>query len=658
MKKRALLFFFILCAATILKAQILEPVKWNITSSEIDRDGEVTITYKAVMDKGWHIYGMTLPPDGPLPTVFVLEDSKNAEAIGQPVSNSKLEKKYDQAFGMVLSWYENTAVFTQKIKITNKKDHLVKGYVEYMACNDETCLPPAREPFFIRKIEKTANETVISESENPEPVILEPAIAESKKDADYWEPVIEELKSFSSTDDANSEEESFWVIFLKGLLGGLIAIVTPCIWPIIPMTVSFFLKRGNNPKKGKKAALTYGLSIVLIYVGIGLLITALFGASALNALSTNAIFNVFIFALLVLFAISFFGGFDIALPATWSSKLENKADKASGFFSILLMAATLAIVSFSCTGPIIGTLLVHISGGNMMAPAVGMLGFAIGLAGPFTVFAFFPSWLHNLPRSGGWLNSVKVVLGFLELAFALKFLSVADLAYGWHILDREVFVAFWIVIFLLLGFYFLGKIHFRGDDRVETLSVPRFFMAVFTFTFVIYLIPGLFGAPLKSISAFAPPMFTQDFNLHNNNVHAKFDDYDEAMEYASKHGKPVVVDFSGFGCVNCRKMEATVWNNPAVSELLTEKYVLVTLFVDDRKELKKPFTVIENDKEKEIKTVGEKWSYLQRSKFGANAQPFYVLLNNEGDVLNHAYAFSENVQDFVSFLEKGLENFK
>ena len=653
MKKKALLFFFILCAVTSLKAQILEPVTWKITSSEINDKGEITITYQATVEKGWHIYGTSLPEGGPLPTVFVFEESRNAEATGQPVCKSKLEKKYEPMFDMVLSWYENTAVFIQKIKITNKEDYLLKGYVEYMACNDNACLPPTREPFSTGKTETSV--TAVTGGENSGLFSFEPL--KNDEDVDFWKPVIEELNSFSST-DAHNEEDPFWLIFLKGLLGGLIAIITPCVWPIIPMTVSFFLKRGNDPKKGKKAAVAYGLSIVFIYVVIGLVITLLFGASALNALSTNAVFNVLIFALLILFAISFFGGFDIALPATWSSKLDNKADKASGLFSILLMAATLVIVSFSCTGPIIGTLLVHVSiGGSIMAPVIGMLGFAIALAVPFTIFAFFPSWLHNLPRSGGWLNSVKVVLGFLELAFALKFLSVADLAYGWHILDREVFLVLWIVIFLLLGLYFLGKIRFKGDDRIETVSVPRLFMAIGTFAFTVYLIPGLFGAPLKSVSAFAPPVFTQDFNLYNNHVHAKFDDFDEAMEYAAKQNKPVVVDFSGFGCVNCRKMEATVWNDLDVSYLLTEKFVLVTLFVDDRKALKEPYVVIENGKEKEIKTVGEKWSYLQRSKFGANAQPFYVLLDNEGNVLNKSFAFSENARDFTSFLETGLKNF-
>ncbi len=653
MKKRALLFLLILCAVTSLKAQIFEPVTWKITSSEVNDKDEITVTFLATIEKGWHIYGTSLPKDGPMPTVFVFEELKNAETIGLPVCNSKLEKKYEPTYNMVLSWYENEAVFTQKIKIKDKKDYQVKGFAEYMACNDVTCLPPAREPFSIGNEEKNA--AVVNGNESSGLFSFSPI--KSKKETDYWKPVIDEMNTYSYK-DTSADEAPLWLIFLKGILGGLIAIVTPCVWPIIPMTVSFFLKRGKKPEKGKKAALAYGLSIILIYVVVGLIITVLFGASALNSLSTNAIFNVFIFALLVLFAISFFGGFDIALPATWSSKIDNKADKTAGFFSILLMAFTLVIVSFSCTGPIIGTLLVHVSvGGNIMAPAIGMLGFALALAGPFTIFAFFPSWLHNLPRSGGWLNSVKVVLGFLELAFALKFLSVADLAYGWHILDREIFIVFWIVIFFLLGLYLLGKIRFHGDDPVEIVTVPRFMLSIFTFAFVMYLIPGLFGAPLKAISAFTPPMFTQDLNLYDSNVHAQFEDYDEAMRYASEHKKPVVVDFSGYGCVNCRKMETTVWSDPQVSNLLTGNFVLVTLFVDDRKILNEPMRVTENGKEKEIKTVGDKWSYLQRSKFGANAQPFYVILDNEGNVLNHPYAFSENTKDFISFLETGLENF-
>jgi len=644
MKKKLALFFLVLFAAASLKAQIFEPVKWEITASEISGNNEMTVTFRAAIEKGWHVYGTDLPDGGPRPTTFVFEKLENAEKIGIPVSNSKLIKKYEPLFEMELNWYDNEALFTQKIKIKDKENYLIKGYVEYMACNNETCLPPMQESFSFGN----SAETIVIGEGNPGLIAFNP-LTINNQSVDFWRPVIDDFEETHS-------EVNFWMIFLTGLLGGLIAIVTPCIWPIIPMTISFFLKRGNDPKKGKKAALAYGLSIVFIYVSIGLVITAIFGSNALNALSTNNIFNLLIFALLVLFAISFFGGFDIALPATWSSKLENKADKASGLFSILLMAATLAIVSFSCTGPIIGTLLVHISGGSVMAPTIGMLGFAIGLAGPFTIFAFFPSWLHNLPRSGGWLNSVKVVLGFAELAFALKFFSVADLAYGWHILDREVFLVLWIAIFSLLGLYFLGKIRFPGDDKVEIISVPRLFMAIGTFAFAIYLFPGLFGAPLKAVSAFAPPVFTQDFNLHNH-VHAKFDDYNEGMAYAAKNKKPVVVDFTGFGCVNCRKMEATIWNDKEVSRLLTEEFVLISLFVDDKKPLKEPFVVIENEKKKEIKTIGDKWSYLQRSKFGANAQPYYVLLDNEGNLLNTHFAFSENARDFAAFLETGLRNF-
>jgi thiol:disulfide interchange protein DsbD len=676
MKKTFLLFLLFLNVLSFAKAQIFEPVSWNISASNINENNEIEVTFKATMEKGWHIYGTSLPENGPLPTNFIF-DLKNAKTIeDQPVVHSKLEKKFEPTFKMKLEWFEEEAVFTQRFKINNKEDYYIKGYVEFMACDNVTCLPPDRADFEIGTTNKEIVEVPVLPLSNIQcpsnqgPFQFESIQKETggknsqdlskgeEVENDYWQPVVEEINSYGTT-NPSTEESSLWLIFLRGIFYGLIAIVTPCVWPIIPMTVSFFLKRGNDPKKGKRSALIYGLSIILIYVVLGLLITIIFGASALNSLSTNAIFNILIFALLVLFAISFFGGFDIALPGTWSSKIDQKADKATGLVSILLMAFTLVIVSFSCTGPLIGTLLVHVSmEKSILAPAIGMLGFAVALAGPFTIFAFFPNWLHNLPRSGGWLNSVKVVLGFLEVAFALKFLSVADLAYGWHILDREVFLALWIVIFFLLGVYLLGKIHFRGDDDpARVISVPRFFLAMITFSFVIYLIPGMFGAPLKAVSAFAPPMSTQDFNLQDNHVEALFEDYDEAMEYAARQKKPVILDFTGAGCVNCRKMEVSVWNNPEVKELLTKDYVLVTLWVDSRKHLEEPFTVIENGKERMISTVGEKWSYLQRHKFGANAQPYYVLLDNEGSILNYPFAFSENADEFISFLQQGLENY-
>ena len=474
---------------------------------------------------------------------------------------------------------------------------------------------------------------------------------------DLWKPVISELNSLGET---TSQEDMSWIyIFITGFAGGLLALFTPCVWPIIPMTVSFFLKRSKDKKKGIRDAWTYGASIVVIYVTLGLAITLVFGASALNALSTNAVFNILFCLMLVVFAASFFGAFEITLPSKWSTAVDSKAEATSGLLSIFLMAFTLSLVSFSCTGPIIGFLLVQVSTtGSVVAPAIGMLGFAIALALPFTLFALFPSWLKSMPKSGGWMNIIKVTLGFLELAFALKFLSVADLAYGWRILDRETFLALWIVLFVLLGFYLLGKIKFPHDDDDTKVSVPRFFMALASLAFAVYMVPGLWGAPLKAVSAFAPPMQTQDFNLYNNEVHAKFDDYDLGMEYARQHGKPVMLDFTGYGCVNCRKMELAVWTNPKVSDIINNDYVLITLYVDNKTPLPSPVKIVENGTERTLRTVGDKWSYLQRVKFGANAQPFYVLIDNEGKPLNKSYSYDEDIPKYIEFLQTGLENYK
>ncbi|MFA6779396.1 MAG: cytochrome c biogenesis protein CcdA [Paludibacteraceae bacterium] len=660
MNKRIFSIFILLYACfAYASAQIQEPVKWEISISKIETNGDGEITFKAIIADKWHIYGTDLPQDGPLPTRFAFESMKNVDLVGKTKSKSKLLQKFEATFNMTLNWYENEAIFVQKIKANDINNYKISGYVEYMACNDNTCLPPAREEFnFGHSAPAQASASAEKTTVFPIMETGKSDIGSKKKnDNSFWKPVTKELEAYGQNEGHATENESLWSIFLKGIIGGLLAIITPCVWPIIPMTVSFFLRRGKDPKKGKKAAIVYGISIVLIYETLGLLITLISGASALNGLSTNAIFNVVLFAMLVLFSISFFGGFDLALPATWSTKIDKTADKTAGIFSILLMALTLVIVSFSCTGLIIGTLLVSVSSSNILAPAIGMFGFALALAAPFTIFALFPSWLHNLPRSGGWLNSVKVILGFLELAFALKFFSVADLAYGWNLLDREVFLVLWIVIFSFLGLYILGKIRFAADDKIEHVSVVRLFLSIVAFSFVAYLIPGLFGAPLKAVSAFAPPLSTQDFNLYDGKAHAQFEDYDQGMEYAEKYGKPVVVDFSGYGCVNCRKMEVSVWSDPEVSKLLTDDYVLISLYVDDKKELAHPYTVTENGKERKISTWGEKWSYLQRSKFGANAQPYYVLLNNEGNVINHAFAFSENKYEFISFLRTGLKNF-
>ncbi|WP_301069565.1 protein-disulfide reductase DsbD, partial [uncultured Bacteroides sp.] len=474
---------------------------------------------------------------------------------------------------------------------------------------------------------------------------------------DLWKPVVNELQALGET---TSQEDMSWVyIFITGFIGGLLALFTPCVWPIIPMTVSFFLKRSKDKKKGIRDAWTYGASIVVIYVTLGLLVTGLFGANALNSLTTNAVFNIFFFLMLVVFAASFFGAFEITLPSKWSNAVDSKAEKTGGLLSIFLMAFTLSLVSFSCTGPIIGFLLVQVSTtGNMIAPAIGMLGFALALALPFTLFALFPSWLKSMPKSGGWMNVIKVTLGFLELAFALKFLSVADLAYGWRILDRETFLALWIVLFALLGLYLLGKIKFPHDDDDTKVSVPRFFIALCSLAFAVYMLPGLWGAPLKAVSAFAPPMQTQDFNLYNNEVHAKFDDYELGMEYARQHGKPVMLDFTGYGCVNCRKMELAVWTDPKISDIINNDYVLITLYVDNKTPLPSPVKIVENGTERTLRTVGDKWSYLQRVKFGANTQPFYMLINNEGEPLNKSYSYDESISKYIEFLQTGLENYK
>lgn len=561
-----------------------------------------------------------------------------------------------------------------------------------MACNDETCLPPDQIPFSFDKksihVDPTlaANSSTTevdkedataiqpdtqvvaeeaSELNTPDPAAKETPATTSPKASgsltdspNLWSPVIDQLKSFGDA-TVSAADTSWLFIFFAGFLGGLIALLTPCVWPMIPMTVSFFLKRTKDRKKAIRDAITYGLSIIVIYLVMGLLITGIFGASALNDLSTNAIFNILFFLLLVVFAVSFFGAFELVLPASWTSKLDSKADSTTGVLSIFFMSFTLVLVSFSCTGPIIGTLLVQAASmGTAVGPAIGMFGFALALSIPFSVFAIFPNMLQSMPKSGGWLNSVKVVLGFLELALALKFLSVADLAYGWRLLDREAFIVLWIVIFSLLGVYLLGKIKFSHDSEVKYVSVPRLFMAIISFAFAIYMVPGLWGAPLKAISAFAPPLYTQDFNLYKNEVHAAFDDYESGMAYAKKVNKPVMIDFSGFGCVNCRKMEASVWTDPKVKQMLENDYVLITLMVDDKTKLPQPIEIQENGKTRKLKTIGDKWSYLQRSKFGSNAQPFYILLNDEGQPLGPSYAFNEDVSKYIQFLQNGLKEFK
>ena len=640
-------------------AQIQEPIKFK-TEWKQNSDTEAEIVFNAIIDKGWHVYSTELGEGGPISATFNIDKIEGAETVGKlaPVGNEINEM--DPIFGMKVRYFKDKATFIQKIKITDG-NYNVKGYLEYGACNNENCLPPTSVDF---NFNGTGVNVASGSNNNSETVAntengleLSPLKLGNSEKTDYWKPVINELNSFG--EHAGEESMSWIYIFLTGLAGGLLALFTPCVWPIIPMTVSFFLKRTKDKKKGIRDAWTYGASIVVIYLTLGLAITLIFGASALNALSTNAVFNILFCLMLLVFAASFFGAFEITLPSKWSNAVDSKAEQTTGLLSIFLMAFTLSLVSFSCTGPIIGFLLVEVSTtGSVVAPAIGMLGFAIALALPFTLFALFPSWLKSMPKSGGWMNVIKVTLGFLELAFALKFLSVADLAYGWRILDRETFLALWIVIFGLLGMYLLGKIKFPHDDDDQKVSVPRFFMALISLAFAIYMIPGLWGAPLKAVSAFAPPMQTQDFNLYKNEVHAKFTDYEAGMEYAKMNKKPVMIDFTGYGCVNCRKMELAVWTDQNVSKLLTEDYVLITLYVDDKTKLAEPITVTENGKERTLRTVGDKWSYLQRSKFGANAQPFYVLVDNEGMPLNKSYSYDEDINLYIDFLETGLKNYK
>lgn len=602
MKKYILLSF--LCGLAVLaQAQIVEPVKWSVVNIQTT-DSITEYQVKAIIDNGWHLYGTDIPEGGPKATAFMVEGAD----LLQVVPDKLAVMAYDETFEMMLSYFDKEVQFTLLLRPTEGESLAVS--VEYMACNDTQCLPPATHEF---------------EAATTPAIPLQPA------------------------QTANADM-GLWMIFLMGLLGGFLAIFTPCVWPIIPMTVSFFLKR-NKTNTGWRDAVLYGVAIIIIYVGLGLLITLLFGASALNSLSTNAVVNLLFFALLVVFAISFFGAFEITLPSSWSTKLDAKAAKTTGFLSILLMAFTLVIVSFSCTGPIIGTLLVEAASRSVLAPAVGMLGFAIALALPFSLFALFPQWLKKVPKSGGWMNTFKVVLAFLELALSLKFLSVADLAYGWHILDREVFLALWIVIFFLLGVYLLGGIRFRHDSEQKHTSVTRLMMAVISLAFAVYMLPGLWGAPLKAISAFAPPLTTQDFVIKQNNIPStqQLSTYTEALEQAKRQNKPILLEFSGYGCVNCRKMEAKVLSDERVLQRL-QGYVVLTLYVDDKTKLDSPLLVTENGKEKTLRTVGDKWSYLQRSTFGANAQPFYIQLNAKGEPISKSYSYNESVEDFLEWL--------
>ena len=678
------LFAFVttlLLAFTSLQAQVADPVHFKTQLNTLQGD-QAEIVFSCTIDPGWHVYSTDIGDDGPIKATFNVDKMDGIELVGQLQPRGKVTEQYEEMFGCNLRFFENQGAFVQKIRFT-KPQYAIECYLEYGACNDQMCMPPSTVEFAKKgdapvaaaqqeekpaetkaeEPQQTAEEAPAEAADESAAVAVADSTALQKTQAeggDLYAPILEELKAFEEG-GSNDINMSLIVIFLSGLVAGFLAVLTPCVWPIIPMTVSFFLKRNKERKKAVREALTYGASIVVIYVLLGLVVTLIWGPSKLNELSTNAVFNIFFALLLIVFAASFLGAFELTLPSSWSNKIDAKSEKTTGLLSIFLMAFTLALVSFSCTGPIVGFLLVAVSTqGDILAPTIGMLGFAIALAIPFTLFALFPSLLKSAPKSGGWMNTVKVVLGFIELAFALKFLSVADLAYGWHLLDRETFLSLWIVLFALLGIYLLGWLKFPHDDDNRRTNVPQFFLGLISLAFAVYMVPGLWGAPLKAVSAFAPPMYTQDFNLYDNSVEAKYTDYELGMAAAQREGKPVMVDFTGYGCVNCRKMEAAVWTDDKVRDILNDDYVLISLYVDDKTPLPEAITVTEaNGQTRKLRTIGDKWSYLQRTKIGANTQPYYVLLDPEtGRPLNGLRSYDEDVDAYVKFLQDGLKNFR
>ena len=694
MKRRNTLFilFTLLFSLTAMAQQ--NPVHFSVQQKQVSPT-EVEVIFTAKIDQGWHVYSTNLPADGPTSASLHVDKAEGVTPVGKLTTRGKELNVYDKTFEMKLRYFENSVGFVQRYKIT-AKTYSIKGYLEYGACNDEMCLPPTQVEFNFKgngpasapaatptaanaETDKTTTAatdvaadglsalTAMTADTAKKADVLPGDTAGSVKqenaqvnaDVNLWQPVIKELSAFNSTKD--SANSSLWSIFFMGILGGFIALLTPCVWPIIPMTVSFFLKRAKDDrKKGIRDAVTYGLSIIVIYMGLATLVTWAFGPQKLNELATNAPFNVFFFLLLVVFAFSFFGWFELRLPSSWGNAVDNKASATTGLLSIFLMAFTLSLVSFSCTAPVVGLLLVQAAtSGDWVAPAVGMFGFALALALPFTFFALFPTLLKKAPKSGSWMNMIKVVLGFIELAFSLKFLSVADLAYGWHILDRETFLSIWIVLFGLLGLYLIGKLKFPHDDPDQkAMPVPAIMLGLCSLAFSVYMLPGLWGAPCKAVSAFAPPINTQDFNLAPQTVHAAYTDYDEGMRAAAAAGKPVLVDFTGFGCVNCRKMEASVWTDSRVAEKLNKDYVLISLYVDDKTPLKQPVEVkLPDGTSRTLRTIGDKWSYLEQTKFGYLAQPFYVPLDNAGKPLNGSFSFKEDVPAYLEFLDKGLENY-
>ena len=684
MKSKILLALFALFNLTVMAQN---PVRFSVQQKKVSPT-EVDVIFTAKIDAGWHVYSTGLPAGGPTSASIKTEKAEGAQPVGKLTPRGKEINVFDKVFEMKLRYFEHNVSFVQKYKITGKT-YKISGYMEYGACNDEMCMPPssiefsytgngpADAPAATEAPEAKEGET--AEADGATALSATTDTAKTAQDgatlqgdsaqaagvdaanpSDLWRPVIKELSEFSAGKD--NKNHSLWYIFIMGVVGGFVALLTPCVWPIIPMTVSFFLKRAKDDKrKGIRDAVTYGISIIVIYMGLAAVITALFGPQKLNELATNAPFNIFFFLMLVVFALSFFGWFELRLPSSWGNAIDNKAAATTGLLSIFLMAFTLSLVSFSCTAPVVGLLLVQAAtSGDWVAPTIGMFGFALALALPFTLFALFPTWLKQAPKSGSWMNMIKVVLGFIELAFAFKFLSVADLAYGWHILDRETFLAIWIVIFGLMGLYLIGRLKFPHDDPTQmAMPVPAIMLGMISLAFTIYMVPGLWGAPLKAVSAFAPPIYTQDFNLHHQEVEPKYKDYEEGMRAAAQAGKPVLLDFTGFGCVNCRKMEGAVWTNAEVADKLNNDYILISLYVDDKTPLKEPIKVKRSDgTTRTLRTIGDKWSYLQESKFGYLAQPFYVTVDNQGNPLSGSFVYKEDIPGYLEFLDKGVENYK
>jgi thiol:disulfide interchange protein len=674
-------------------AQIKQPVKWYFSAIQAN-DQEALITFTASIENGWHIYSQYIDEGGPLPTTFNFNASDEYSLLDKVEETSDVVEKFDPNFSMPVTWFENTAVFTQRIKM-NRPMSTVKGNIRFMACSDYECLTPQEKDFSVEvKMRRTENEKEEKAKGEATQKYLQKEQIEPPDDHIDTTQVktgivpSNELPNKITDTGEPVDESSIWAIFISGFLGGLAAILMPCIFPMIPFTVGLFSKRGTFSDGSVLISVFFGLSIIIIYVSLGLIITAIFGSDALNNISTNGVFNFLFFLLLIVFAASFLGAFDITLPHSWTNKVDALADRSGGL-SVFFMATTLALVSFSCTGPIIGTLLVQAaSEGNYFSPAIGMIGFSLALAMPFTLFSMFPKWLRALPKSGGWLNSVKVVLGFLELALALKFLSNVDLAYHWQWLDREVFLVLWIIIFGLLGFYLLGKIKLAHDTELDYVSPPRLFLAIVSLAFTLYMIPGLWGAPLKVIAAFLPPQQTQDFDLYSTSLipaflanekhNASLDievkkysdlfeaphglkaffDFDEGIAYARKANKPVLLDFTGHACVNCRKMETTVWSDPGVLNLLRNNYVVIQLYVDDKTQLPEHEQITSAFSGKKIKTIGNKWSDFQAVSFNTNSQPYYVLLSSDGKQLASPQGADYDPIRFQDFLEKGIKAFE